>query len=549
MINRNTIYVVGAMVAVAAIVAGVLLAAWSFRADDGAGESQHSGTMLHPRVQRDARNGYVIAELYQDVHLDVASGVYDEDGVLRAHHWTHDDVRQTCSIDLVLAIQDGIDQAAPTATPRPPATTVPYRPYPEGFVFAPPQAYPPYVPHQPVPPQYAGQARPLPTHTPWPTPTPYPTPRPTFTPGPTPTPMPWPTATPSPLVSSVSWIGWAERPIAIEADGAAIIDVPRDAVVTAHLSVWAGAHLTGQTRLARLPLPNPQWADGQARIRLSDASGRLLLPSNHVDAHHRTARVRIKAAPLTDCGGLGLRWEKPAAVVVKALTDQPYADWRDHRLPPTLAPTAAALSGLTLTGVALAPAFDAATTVYTASVPYSTSETTVRPALAHPGESYTIALDGIQQSADTPAVVQLATGTNAITVAVTTPLTGDTTATTTYRVTVSRETASTDASLSALALGGTSPDEWTPVFESGVYEYDVRVPHSTVRTAVQPTATHSAATFTVTTQPADALTDSGYGTALVELAEGATTTVTISVAAEDGSTTQDYVIRVHRARP
>ena len=549
MINRNTIYIVGAMVAVAAIVAGILLAAWSFRVDAGDGQSQHSGTMLHPQVQRDARNGYVIAELYQDAHLDIRSGVYDEDGVLQAHHWTYDDVRQTCSIDLVLAVQEGIDQAPPTATPRPPATMVPYRPYPEGFIFAPPQAYPPYVPHQPVPPEYAGQARPLPTHTPWPTPTPYPTPRPIFTPGPTPTPVPWPTATPSPLISSVSWVGWAGRPIAIEADGAAILDVPRDADVSAHLSVWTGAHAAGQTRLARLPLPNAQWADGQARIRLSDASGRLLLASDHVDAHHRTARVRIEATPLNDCGALRLRWEKPAAVVVKALTDQPYADWRNHRLPPTPAPTAAALFGLTLTGVALEPAFDPATTAYTATVPYGTSETTVRPELAHQGETYIIALGGVQQSADTPAVVRLATGANTITVAVTTPLTGDSTATATYRVTVSRETASTDASLSALTLGGTSPDEWTPLFAPSVYEYDVRVPHSTVRTSVLPDTSDSAATYVVATDPPEALTDSGYGTALVELAEGATTTVTITVTAEDGSTTQDYVVRVYRAGP
>ena len=76
----------------------------------------------------------------------------------------------------------------------------------------------------------------------------------------------------------------------------------------------------------------------------------------------------------------------------------------------------------------------------------------------------------------------------------------------------------------------------------------MRVPHSTVRTAVLPETTHAAATFAVATKPPDALTDSGYGTALVELAEGGTTTVTITVTAEEGTTTQDYTVRVHPRR-
>ena len=80
-----------------------------------------------------------------------------------------------------------------------------------------------------------------------------------------------------------------------------------------------------------------------------------------------------------------------------------------------------------------------------------------------------------------------------------------------------------------------------------MYEYDVRVPHFTARISVLPTTADTAATFAVATEPVDALTDSGYGTALVELTEGAATTVTISVTAEDGTTTQDYVVRIHRA--
>ena len=52
--------------------------------------------------------------------------------------------------------------------------------------------------------------------------------------------------------------------------------------------------------------------------------------------------------------------------------------------------------------------------------------------------------------------------------------------------------------------------------------------------------------FVVAADPPEALTDSGYGTALVELAEGASTAVTITVTAEDVGE-QDYTAVIHRA--
>ena len=429
---------------------------------------------------------------------------------------------QTCSVDLVLAVQQGRDQAHPTATPRP--TPLPATPGPAVVL---PAIYDAASPPAALLPDRTVVVLPTPT------------------PDAAPPPTPYPTATPSPLISSVSWIGWAGRPVAIEADGRAALDIPRDATVSAHLSVWTGPHETGQSQLARLPLPEPQWAQGTAHLRLREASGRILLARDHVDARHRSARLSIEAAPLSDCHGLNLRWQKPAAVVVRALTAQPYADWQDHPLPPTPVPLPATLRGLTLTGVKLDPAFATSERNYTAHVPYATDETTVRPVLADPDETYTISL-GAQQSDNTPAVVQLTAGANVITVTVTA---ADGNTSETYTITVTRTAPSTDATLARLALGGTSHDEWTPVFAPDVYDYDVRVPHSTVRTAVEPHTSHAAATFIVSTDPPEALTDSGYGTALVELAEDFTTTVTISVTAEDGATVQPYVVRVHRAGP
>ena len=527
--NRTAAYVLGAMAAAAAIIAFVVLFAWSFRAQAGEDVPLQNGSLLHPQVQRDARDGYVIAELYQDVRLDIESGVYNDHGVLQGHHWTHDDVRQTCTIDLVLAVQRGMDQPSPTATPRPTHTPLP--------TDAPrnPEEYQ-VVERTIATENGAGIALAL-----LPTPRaqwPASTPRPTYT--------PYPTATPSPLISSASWIGWENRPVAIEADGVAILDVPRDANVSARLSVWTGYHPTDQTRLTTLPLPDAQWENGQSRIHLREASGRILLDRDHIDAQHRSARLRIQVGPLSDCGSLRLRWEKPAAVVVKALTNQPYADWQDHELPPTAIPAPATLSGLTLTGMAVSPEFDPTTTAYTASVPYATSKTTVRPELANSGDTYTISLGGNELTEDAPALAQLDAGANAITVVVTS---ADGNTVNSYTVTVSREAPSTDASLASLTLGGISPNRWTPPFDAEVHEYDVRVTHSVTRTAVLPETTHSAATVAVATDPADALTDGGHGTAVVELAEGATTTVTVTVTAEDGSTTQDYVVRVHRASP
>ncbi len=527
--NRIAVILVGAA-AVVVLIALAVLVAWSLRTETVDGSVAPPGSLLHPQVRQEARTGYVIAELYQDGRLDLESGVYDGDGALRGSHWTHHDVRQTCSLDLALAVQEGRDQASPTATPRPTHTPLPTDPprNPEEYAV---------VERTIDTDQGAGIAVAL-----LPTPRagwPASTPRPTYT--------PYPTATPSPLVSSVSWIGWAGRPIVIAADGVAILDLPRDATVSANLSVWTGPHPTGQAQLARLPLPDAPWSEGAAYLRLKEASGRLLLASDHIDAHHRSARLSIRAGPLSDCQGLNLRWQQPAAIVVRALTEQPYADWADHSLPPLPVPSPATLNGLTLTGMTLEPAFDPGATAYSATVPFRTATTTVRPALAHLSETYEINLGGVRQSDNAPAVIRLTAGVaNAIAIVATS---ADRNTTKTYTVTVTRTAPSTDATLAGLTLGGTSPDEWTPVFAPDVYDYDVRVPHSTVRTAVEPHTSHAAATFIVSTDPPEALTDSGYGSALVELTEGATTTVTISVTAEDGATVQPYVVRVHRAGP
>ena len=64
--NRNAFYVIGAIgaaAAAAAIIGLVMLVAWDIRAD-AAVMATDDTSLLNPQVQRDARDGYVIAELY-----------------------------------------------------------------------------------------------------------------------------------------------------------------------------------------------------------------------------------------------------------------------------------------------------------------------------------------------------------------------------------------------------------------------------------------------------------------------------------------------------
>ena len=94
--------------------------------------------------------------------------------------------------------------------------------------------------------------------------------------------------------------------------------------------------------------------------------------------------------------------------------------------------TDATLSGLTLSGVTLAPAFDPATTGYTADVGNGVTETTVTPTANDDGATYVVKLGGV---ADAGGTVSLAVGSNVITVEVTAE---DGSTTRSYTATVTR---------------------------------------------------------------------------------------------------------------
>ena len=92
----------------------------------------------------------------------------------------------------------------------------------------------------------------------------------------------------------------------------------------------------------------------------------------------------------------------------------------------------ATLSGLALSGAALASAFDADTTAYAASVANDVAETTITPTVNDDGATYVIKLDGV---ADADGTVSLSVGENAISIEVTAE-DGETVKT--YTVTVTR---------------------------------------------------------------------------------------------------------------
>ena len=97
---------------------------------------------------------------------------------------------------------------------------------------------------------------------------------------------------------------------------------------------------------------------------------------------------------------------------------------------------------------------------------------------------------------------------------------------------------SSDASLSGLSLS-----DATLTLADGVYDYTATVENSVLMLTITATATHDDATVAIT--PADAADAAGHQ---VSLAAG-DTTITVTVTAEDRTTTRDYTVTVTRADP
>ena len=102
----------------------------------------------------------------------------------------------------------------------------------------------------------------------------------------------------------------------------------------------------------------------------------------------------------------------------------------------------ASLSSLTLSGIDLT--FSTATTTYTASVPATTTQTTVTPTTNHASATYVVKLAGV---VDADGTIPLAAGANVITIDVTAE---DAVTTQTYSVTITRATPSEPVSVTLI---------------------------------------------------------------------------------------------------
>ena len=169
---------------------------------------------------------------------------------------------------------------------------------------------------------------------------------------------------------------------------------------------------------------------------------------------------------------------------------------------------------------------------YTATVPYSVSQTWVWPTTNHPRAGYVIKIGGVWAMHHLFREVLLATGINVITIEVTAE---DRQTTKTYTVTVTREPASTDATLKGLTLSGID----FGTFESGTESYTADVTNSPTETTVTPTANHPGASYVIRIGGVEA--DDGT----VSLAAGSNV-ITIEVTAEDGQTAKTYTVTVTR---
>ncbi len=197
----------------------------------------------------------------------------------------------------------------------------------------------------------------------------------------------------------------------------------------------------------------------------------------------------------------------------------------------------ATLSNLSLSNTSISPAFAPATTSYSASVGnlVRSKTITVTPTLTDPAASVTV--NGIAVASGTASSpIYLNVGANTISVAVTA---ADGSAMQTYTITVTRA-ASIDANLASISPG-TGP--LTPAFDPNTTIYTISVKNAVSSMTVKAIVDDANATMTVN----GVTLASGTTSQPAALAEGASTTITIKVTAENTGVKQTYTITVTRA--
>ena len=222
------------------------------------------------------------------------------------------------------------------------------------------------------------------------------------------------------------------------------------------------------------------------------------------------------------------------------------------KAPPAALDSDATLSALKVSAGALSPAFASGTSHYALAVPYGTGGLKIT-AVANDPNALTVgvrqdnlALYAVGSGKESAALAVPALGASStITVRVTAQdgSTGD------YTIAVTQAAKlSSDASLSALRI---SAGTLTPAFDPAVYTYVVSVPNGTASVTVTPTQHDASAASIAVKQDGGAFATSASGAASASLgapAVGGTSTITVRVTAQDGSTS-DYSITLTQAPP
>lgn len=202
------------------------------------------------------------------------------------------------------------------------------------------------------------------------------------------------------------------------------------------------------------------------------------------------------------------------------------------------------LAGLALSTGTLTPAFDPATTSYTATVSNATTSLSVTATVSDTNATLTI--NGDAAGSGNPAgPFSLDVGDNVVTAEVTAQ---DGTTTQTYTITITRA-ASSDANLSDILV---APGTLDPAFDPATLDYTVAVSNNVSAMAVIPALADPTATYTMSVngEPLDAIRSASLeGVAVpanVPLEVGANV-VMIVVTAQDGVTTKTYTVTANRA--
>ena len=194
--------------------------------------------------------------------------------------------------------------------------------------------------------------------------------------------------------------------------------------------------------------------------------------------------------------------------------------------------TDATVKGLTLSGIDFGT-FASDTASYSATVANDVSQTLVNAKLNHSGASYITKIGGlIVPPGGLWTKVFLATGVNVITIEA---IAEDRRTRKIYTVTVTREAASTDATLKGLTLSGID----FGTFASDTASYTAEVTNTPTETTVTPTVNHSGAQYVIKLGGVE----DEDGT--ISLAVGSNV-ITVEVTAEDWQTTKTYTVTVTR---